>query len=86
MDYASGAAHKGLLPPHHRARALLQERRMTHCGMPHCDMPQLHRLPPGTIVNSVACEDAVSTGPDLFREPARIADAASRLSCRRFEK
>ena len=38
---------------------------MTHCGMPHCDMPQLHRFPPDTIVNSVACEDAVSTAPDL---------------------
>jgi len=38
---------------------------MTHCGMPHCDMPQLHRFPPDTIVNPVACEDAVSTVPDL---------------------
>ena len=83
MDHArSRSRARSLLTT---ARALLQERRMTHCGMPHCDMPQLHRLPPGTIVNSVACEDAVSTGPDLFREPARIADAASRL-CRRFEK
>ena len=56
---------KGSLPPHHRARALQQEYRMTHCGMPHCDMPQLHRFPPDTIVNPVACEDAVSTVPDL---------------------
>ena len=40
---------------------------MTHCGMDAAlRLPQLHRLPPGTIVNSVACEDAVSTGPDLF--------------------
>ena len=63
MDYANSSRACSLLTT---ARALLQERRVTHCGMPHCDMPQLHRLPPGTIVNSVACEDAVSTGPDLF--------------------
>ena len=53
------------LAPSSPPRALLQERRVTHCGMPHCDMPQLHRFPPDTIVNSVACEDAVSTAPDL---------------------
>ena len=67
MDYANSSRACSLLTT---ARALLQERRVTHCGMPHCDMPhcgmpQLHRLPPGTIVNSVACEDAVSTAPDL---------------------
>ncbi|EOD17415.1 hypothetical protein EMIHUDRAFT_210105 [Emiliania huxleyi CCMP1516] len=28
--------------------------------------PRAAPTPPGTIVNSVACEDAVSTGPDLF--------------------
>ena len=62
MDYASSSRACSLLTT---ARALLQERRVTHCGMPHCDMPQLHRFPPDTIVNSVACEDAVSTAPDL---------------------
>ena len=60
--YASSSRACSLLTT---ARALLQERRVTHCGMPHCDMPQLHRFPPDTIVNSVACEDAVSTTPDL---------------------
>ena len=62
MDYANSSRACSLLTT---ARALLQERRVTHCGMPHCDMPQLHRFPPDTIVNSVACEDAVSTTPDL---------------------
>ena len=62
MDYASSSRACSLLTT---ARTLLQERRVTHCGMPHCDMPQLHRFPPDTIVNSVACEDAVSTAPDL---------------------
>ena len=62
MDYVSGSRARTLLTT---ARALLQERRVTHCGMPHCDMPQLHRFPPDTIVNSVAYEDAVSTAPDL---------------------
>ena len=58
MDYANSSRACSLLTT---ARALLQERRVTHCGMPQT----VSLRSPDTIVNSVACEDAVSTAPDL---------------------
>ena len=81
MDYASSSRACSLLTT---ARALLQERRVTHCGMPHCDMPQLHRFPPDTIVNSVACEDTRSAPRRISPESRRGSRVAALRLCRRI--
>ena len=51
-------------PPRARCSRSAENRNAALCD--YRIVPQLHRFSSDIIVNSVACEDAVSTGPDLF--------------------